>query len=84
MRGKQAGTRPAPRRRRLVRLLKRLFKAAALAVAIAAVWSALFIGIRCYSSGSRPQVLPPEVERASAGLNGYTREEASTFLTLPE
>jgi hypothetical protein len=84
VRGQRAVTRPAPRRRRLVRLFKRLFKAAALAVAIAAVWSALFIGIRCYSSGSRPQVLPPEVERASAGLNGYTREEASTFLTLPE
>ena len=84
MRRARAGQQPAPRRGRLVRVLKRLFKAAALAAAVAVVWSALFIGVRCYSRESRPQVVPPEVQRASAGLTGYGREEASTFLTLPE
>jgi hypothetical protein len=84
VRGKDPSKRPASRGGRLVRVLKRLFKAAALAAIIATVWSALFIGVRCYSSGSYAQAPSAEVERASAGLNGYAREEASTFLTLPE
>jgi hypothetical protein len=80
----KAGQPPAPRRGRLIRVFKRIVKAAAVAAAVAVVWSGLFIGVRCYSSGSRPQVVPPEVQRASAGVSGYGREEASTFLTLPE
>lgn len=84
MKRKDAGQRPASRRGRLVRVLRRLARAALLAVLAAAVWSVLFIGVRCYSGSSQSQVLPPEVERASAGLNGYRRDEASTFLTLPE
>ena len=77
--------RRTPRRQgRLARLLKRLFKAAALALLLAAVLSSIFIGYRCYSRSSRQHTIVAAVERASAGLEGYRREEASTFLTLPE
>jgi len=50
-------------------------------VALVGVWSAGFIGVKCYSSvpASRaPAVAPPD------GVAGYTRAEAFTYLTLPE
>lgn len=77
---------PAPPRRRgrLFRIVKRLFKAAALAVFLAVVFSAGFIGLKCYSRRTIAQVTPADVQRASDGIRGYPREEASTFLTLPE
>ena len=75
---------PKKRRSWPVRVLKRLIKAAGLAVLLAAVFSTLFIGFRCYSGTSRPQVMTAAAERAAEGLDGYRREEASTFLTLPE
>ena len=84
MSAKKAKKAPAPRGGRLVGVFKRLFKAAVLAVILAAVWSSLFVGLRCYSRTGRPQNTSADVQRASAGLNGYTRDEASTFLTLPE
>ena len=69
---------------RLARLVKRLLKAAFLALLLAVCLSSVFIGIRCYSGSSRPQPISAAAERASEGLDGYRREEASTFLTLPE
>lgn len=84
MSAKKAKKAPAARTGRLYRVFKRIVQAAVLAVILAAVLSSLFIGVRCYSSASRPQPTPAAVERASAGLSGYAREEASTFLTLPE
>ena len=50
-------------------------------VAIVCVWSAGFIGVKCYSSepASRPPAVPPP-----DGVAGYTRAEAFTYLTLPE
>jgi hypothetical protein len=45
------------------------------------VWSAGFIGVRCYSSV--PATRPPAVAPPQ-GIANYTRAEAFTFLTLPE
>jgi hypothetical protein len=44
-------------------------------------WSAAFVGVKCYSSGSAtrpPAVAPPD------GIPNFTRPEAFTYLTLPE
>ena len=59
-------------------------KAALLAVLLAVVFSSVFIGLRCYSGTSQPHVPSADVQRAMDGVVNYTREEASTFLTLPE
>ena len=86
MSARRASRKPAPARRRgrLFRTVKRLFKAAALAVLLAVVFSALFIGFKCYSGRAIAQVTPTDVQRASDGIRRYSREEVSTFLTLPE
>ena len=50
-------------------------------VALVGIWSAGFIGVKCYSSAPAtraPAVAPPD------GIAGYTRAEAFTYLTLPE
>jgi hypothetical protein len=71
--------------RRLLRLLKRLALAALAAVLLSALASALFIGVNCYSGATGgTHALPDDVARASSGIAGYRREEASTYLTLPE
>ena len=74
---KTGGKRPG-RLRRLVRTIGLLFAGW---VAIVCVWSAGFIGIKCYSSvpATRPSALPPP-----EGIAGYARAEAFTYLTLPE
>jgi hypothetical protein len=74
---KAGGKRPG-RLRRLVRTMGLLFAGW---VAIVCVWSAGFIGIKCYSSvpATRPPAVPPP-----AGIAGYTRAQAFTYLTLPE
>jgi hypothetical protein len=71
------GKRPG-RVRRLLRTMGLLFAGW---VAIVCVWSAGFIGIKCYSSA--PATRPPAV-RPPEGIAGYTRAEAFTYLTLPE
>ena len=50
-------------------------------VAIVCIWSAGFIGVKCYSSApaTRPPAVPPP-----EGIAGYARAEAFTYLTLPE
>jgi hypothetical protein len=70
--------------RRILILLRRFSVAAAVAVLLAFLCSAAFIGLRCYSGGGQHQAPAADVARAVAGLHGYAREEASTFLTLPE
>jgi hypothetical protein len=67
---------------RVARLSFRLSKAVALAVLLAAVWSAGFIALNCYSGASAQPAAA--VEKDTAEPDGYRREEASTFLTLPE
>ena len=77
-------TAPAQRRGRLFRLTKRLLQAAILAFLFAAAGSSLFIGLNCYSVSSRTQPPPRAPQSIIGKLPGYVREEASTFLTLPE
>ena len=69
---------------RFLIVIRRVVVAAGVAVLLAFVCAALFISLRCYSGASRVQAPAPDVARAVVGLKGYTREEASTFLTLPE
>jgi hypothetical protein len=79
--------RKAPARRRgcLFRLFKRLVQAAFLAVLVSAAFSSLFIGFKCYSGQTRAQAPSLVLQRTQGRLKDYTlREEASTFLTLPE
>jgi hypothetical protein len=75
--GKAGGKRPG-RVRRLLRTLVLLLVAW---IAIVGIWSAGFIGVKCYSSapGTRPPAVPPP-----EGVAGYARAEAFTYLTLPE
>lgn len=69
---------------RFARLVLRLARAVVLAVFLAAVWSAGFIALNCYSGTSSQPTGDAAVERDPAEPDGYRREEASTFLTLPE
>ena len=50
-------------------------------VVLVCVWSAGFVGVKCYSAApaTRPPAVPPP-----DGVAGYTRAEAFTYLTLPE
>lgn len=61
----------------------RLGKAIIFAAILAAAWSAGFVGLKCYSGGP-PDERSMAIERDRAQPPGYRREEASTFLTLPE
>ena len=74
---KAGGKRP----RRVRRLVRTLGLLVAGWVVLVCVWSAGFIGVKCYSSApaSRPPAVPPP-----DGVAGYTRAEAFTYLTLPE
>ena len=74
---KTKGKRPG-RFRRLLRLAVLL---TVCWVGLVAIWSAGFIGVKCYSStpaARGPAVPPPD------GIARYTRAEAFTYLTLPE
>lgn len=51
---------------------------------LAAIWSAGFIGLHCYSRTSSQPAADARVEHDPAETDTYRREEASTFLTLPE
>lgn len=44
----------------------------------------LFVGVTCWRPGARAAEPPAEAQRAAAGVPGYRREGAATFLTLPE
>ena len=70
--------------RRVLTVLARTVAGLVAAIVLAFLGSVLFIGVKCYSGGSTAQSPSPEVQRVMAGLRGYSREEASTFLTLPE
>lgn len=70
--------------RRVLTVLARTVAGLVTAIVLAFLGSVLFIGVKCYSAGSTAQSPSPEVQRVMAGLRGYSREEASTFLTLPE
>ncbi len=74
-----------PRKRfghRLLTAFARIGGALVAAGGLAFLGAALFIGSRCYSATSEPQAKtnPALVN----GIAGYTRNEVSTFLTLPE
>ena len=63
------------------RLFRRVVLLLAAWIGVVCLWSAAFIGVKCYSStpSSRaPAVAPP------ANVPHYTRAEAFTYLTLPE
>jgi hypothetical protein len=70
--------------RRLLTVLARTVAALVAAIVLAFLGSVLFIGLECYSGRGTAQSPSPEVRRVTAGLRAYSREEASTFLTLPE
>jgi hypothetical protein len=69
---------------RLVRLFLRLTRALILMVALAGIWSAGFIGARCYSGTPSPDVTETPLERETSPTTVAHRQEASTYLTLPE
>ena len=50
---------------------------------IAVALPARFIGEHCFSVRIQPPDRPPEIVRATAGVAGYLRDGAPTFLTLP-
>lgn len=51
---------------------------------LAAVWSAGFVALNCYSGSSSQTAVEAALEKDASEPAGYRREEASTFLTLPE
>ena len=67
------------RRRGVFRMLFRVFLLWVVGVFI---YAGLFVGVKCYSSGSTPAAAVP-VEAVS-NVPGYARAESFTFLTLPE
>ena len=69
---------------RLVRLVLRLARAFILVVALASIWSAGFIAAKCYSRHPAADTGAAPVERETDGSTPVHREEASTYLTLPE
>jgi hypothetical protein len=72
------------RARRIVGLFIRLAKAALVAVFLAAVWSAGFIAIKCYSTNAISHPSDATTGRAPTGIATYEREAAATYLALPE
>ena len=86
--GQKAGKSARPLRKAQGRRrgrIRRLLRTAGLLfvgwVVLVCVWSAGFVGVKCYSSAPAtrpPAVSPPE------GIANYTRPEAFTYLTLPE
>jgi hypothetical protein len=63
------------------RLIRRIVLLLVVWVGIVCLWSAAFIGVKCYSStpSSRAAAVP-----APGNVPRYTRAEAFTYLTLPE
>jgi len=43
-----------------------------------------FVGAECFSPGVQASPPTPEIQQAAAGLKDYFRDEAATYLTLPE
>jgi hypothetical protein len=73
---------PGGKRRGLIRrLVRRVVLLLVAWIGIVCIWSAGFIGVKCYSSAPSSRaaaVVPP------ANLPRYTRAEAFTYLALPE
>jgi hypothetical protein len=69
---------------RLVRLLLRLTRALILVVALAGIWSAGFIAAKCYSGTPSADATETPLERETSSTTVAHRQEASTYLTLPE
>ena len=74
---------PRTRIRRIGRLFIRLAKAAVLAVLLAAAWSAGFAALKCWGEGEKPDA-DSKGGREVPDIPGYVRDEASTFLNLPQ
>ena len=51
---------------------------------LAVAYPARFVGVHCYARRSQPIARSFELLRATTDVKGYFREEAPTFLTLPE
>jgi hypothetical protein len=80
----RAKARPATRsksKRRGRRLFRLVVRILVMWIAVVVVYSALFIGMKCYG---RPTQSPSAVPPSADGLAGYTRSESFTYLTLPE
>ena len=65
------------------RLARALGLLAALGV-LAVVLPAIFIGVRCIRPGGSAPARSADVDRAAAGVRGYVRAGAATYLTVPE
>lgn len=72
------------RTRRVADLFIWLAKAALVAMLLAVVWSAGFIAVKCYSGNAASGPSDANAGRAPTGIASYEREEAATYLTLPE
>jgi hypothetical protein len=70
---------PRRGRTRLARPLALLVALVVLAVALPAI----FIGARCIRPGARVPARSAEVERVTAGIRGYARSGAATYLAVP-
>lgn len=71
------------RRSGRARLARALAVVGVLAVLVVAM-PTIFIGVRCIRPGATPPTRSPEVERLAAGIRGYVRGGAATYLTVPE
>lgn len=65
-------------------VIKRTAAIATTVVLLVFLCSTVFIGLQCYSGTDRAPSPPNARSRVVAAIEGYDREEASTFLTLPE
>jgi len=75
----------SPQRRRRARTFVKLLATTVAVLALLAVAYPLrFIGVHCYARRSQPVARSLELLRTTADVKGYFREEAPTFLTLPE
>ena len=76
------------RRRERPRRALTFVKLAAATVAVLAVLAVAFpvrfIGVHCYAKRNQPIARSLELRRATTDVKGYFREEAPTFLALPE
>ena len=76
--------RSAQRRRRARTFVKLLATTVAVLALLAVAYPLRFIGVHCYGRSSQPVARSLELLRTTADVKGYFREEAPTFLTLPE
>jgi hypothetical protein len=72
------------RSRRALTLVKLAAATVAVLALLAVAFPLRFIGVHCYAKRNQPIARSLELLRATTDVRGYFREEAPTFLTLPE